>query len=191
MDIKKYYLAAALFMLLVVLAALFFSSGADQPPENDLIPNVEEEDPSAEPKPTRTVVLYFLSENDFRLHPEERDIPTRENTVMDAKLTIYELIRGSSEGALSPIPEGTRLRELYLSREGIAYVDFSRELRENHQSGSAAEIATVFAIVNSLTNNFDSIKRVAILIGGNERETLNGHVDLTRPLLPRRDLVVR
>ena len=68
-------------------------------------------------------------------------------------------------------------------------MDFSRELSLNHISGSAAEIATVFAIVNPLVRNFDSIKRVFILVDGTERETLNGHVDLTRPLLPRFDLV--
>lgn len=193
MDIKKYYLVAALFMSLIILAVLFFSSGADQPPPmTDPIINPEEGagDPS-EARPTRTVRLFFLKEGDFRLHPEEREIPSHEETVIDAKQTIIELIKGPLDGGISAVPEGTRLREMFISREGIAYVDFSREMRDNHVSGTAAEMATVFAIVNSLTVNFKSIERVAILIDGNERETLNGHVDLTRPLLPRLDLIVR
>jgi spore germination protein GerM len=193
MDIKKYYLVAALFMSLIVLAVLFFSGGADQPPSlTDPVPSPEERDGDpSEPRPTRTVVLFFLTEGDFRLHPEEREILAHDETVIDAKQTIVELIRGPLDEGISAIPEGTRLREMYISREGIAYVDFSRELRENHPSGTAAEVATVFAIVNSLTSNYKSIKRVSILIDGNERETLNGHVDLTRPLLPRLDLIVR
>lgn len=193
MDIKKYYLVAALLMSLIVLAALFFSGGADQPPPHtDPVASLEEEDGgSSEPRPTRTVVLFFLAEGDFLLHPEEREIPAHDETVIEAKQTIVELIRGPLDGWISPVPEGTRLREMFISREGVAYVDFSRELRENHQSGTAAEMATVFAIVNSLTYNFKSIKRVSILIDGNERETLNGHVDLTRPLLPRNDLIAR
>ena len=122
-------------------------------------------------------------------HPEEREIYTNDQTVFEAKQTIEELVKGSSRGALASIPSGTRLREMYITRDGVAYVDFSRELRDNHRSGTSAEMATVFAIVNSLTFNFDSIQRVCILIEGNERETLSGHIDLTRPLLPRLDLI--
>jgi hypothetical protein len=50
-------------------------------------------------------------------------------------------------------------------------------------------MGTVFAVVNTLTYNFKSIKRVFILIDGSEKETLAGHIDLSRPLLPRYDLV--
>ncbi len=190
MDKKRILVLALLFVPLVVWVLLFFLGGSDRPPLQDPvpIPTDEGEDPSS-PRETRTVRLFFLSELDRLLHPEEREIYTQEETVLEAKQTIEELVRGSRGDALSPIPAGTRLREVYITREGIAYVDFSRELKDNHPSGSTAEAVTVFAIVNSLTTNFKSIKRVFILIEGSERETLNGHIDLSRPLLPRLDLV--
>ncbi len=190
MEKKRIAALALLFVLLAVLVVVFFLGGRDRPILQDPIPNpVDEGEDQGSPRETRTIVLFFLSENDRLLHPEEREINTQEETVLEAKLTLEELVRGPREGALSPIPAGTRLREVYITREGIAYVDFSRELKDNHPSGSTAEAVTVFAIVNSLTANFKSIKRVFILIEGSERETLNGHIDLTRPLLPRLDLV--
>jgi spore germination protein GerM len=190
MEIKRILPLAALFVLLIVLAVLFFVSGAEEPPLMDPVPVPDEtgENP-AEPRQTRTITLFFLSDQDKLMHPEKREIYTHELMVFEAKQTIEELIRGSSDGAVACIPPGTRLREVYITRENIAYVDFSRELKDNHGSGTAAEAATVFAIVNTLTRNFESIKRVAIMVEGNELETLNGHIDLTRPLLPRTDLI--
>jgi germination protein M len=45
---------------------------------------------------------------------------------------------------------------------------------------------TVFSIVDTLTLNFPEIKRVQILIEDQAVDTLNGHLDLSRPL--RQDL---
>ncbi len=49
----------------------------------------------------------------------------------------------------------------------------------------------VYSIVNSLTYNFKSVKRVSLLVEGNERETLGGHIDLSRPFSPDYSLVAR
>jgi len=190
MDIKRTLPLALLFALLIVLAVLFFTVGDQQPPLLDPVAGTGDQgEAAAVARQTRTVTLFFLSEEDYLLHPEEREIYAYEQTVFEAKQTIEELVRGSSNGALASVPTGTRLREMYITSDGVVYVDFSRELVDNHRSGTSAEMATVFAIVNSLTYNFESIKRVFILIEGNEKETLNGHIDLTRPLLPRLDLI--
>ncbi len=71
----------------------------------------------------------------------------------------------------------------------MAYVDFSEEIVEKHLSGSSAEISTIFSVVNSLAYNFDAIEKVFILIEGQERETLGGHINLSRPFLPLYDLI--
>jgi hypothetical protein len=41
-------------------------------------------------------------------------------------------------------------------------------------------MATLFSVVDSLTFNLKEIKRVHILVGGEERDTLKSHVDLRR-----------
>ncbi len=71
--------------------------------------------------------------------------------------------------------QGWKMPEVYRAiadaKEGIAYVDFSGELSADHPSGSEAELATVFAVVNTLAYNYKDVKRVFILIDGTERES--------------------
>jgi hypothetical protein len=43
---------------------------------------------------------------------------------------------------------------------------------------------TVYSIVNTAVANLDGIERVQILVEGKEVETLAGHLDLSKPLLP-------
>jgi hypothetical protein len=52
-------------------------------------------------------------------------------------------------------------------------------------------MATVFSLVDTLAYNFPSIKKVFLLIDGEERETLSGHLCLDRAYLPDYDLTVR
>ncbi len=190
MDTKRLAPLAALFFLLLALVVLFFTGGKEKrlAPETAVAVS-ESEEGVVEERPTKTIVLYFLSENDYRLHPEEREIYTDIPEADQVKQMLEKLLTGSSNGGISPLPEETRLRGIFFTQRGVVYVDFSRELYLNHMSGSAAEMATVFAIVNPLVRNFESIQRVFILVDGTERETLNGHIDLTRPLLPRFDLI--
>ena len=56
---------------------------------------------------------------------------------------------------------------------------------------AAVLLAAVFAVVNTVAVNQKAVKRVALLIEGGERETLGGHIDLSRPLLPQYSLVAR
>jgi hypothetical protein len=76
---------------------------------------------------------------------------------------------------------GTRLRSLFLFENGLAVADFSNEMSRAHPGGVWGERASIYAVVNSLTFNFPSIRRVKILVGGREAETLAGHVSLARP----------
>jgi germination protein M len=190
MDTKRLVLLGALVVAAIVLAFVFFRSGGEEkikqlPAE---LPKKQEESQD-QPLPTKPITLFFLSEEDNLLHPEEREILDNPSVAHLASQTIEELLKGPQNDSLSSFPDETKLRELFITREGIAYVDFSGEIADDHISGSFAEIRTVFTIVNSLTYNFKTIKRVFILIEGIEKETLAGHIDLSRPLLPRYDLV--
>jgi hypothetical protein len=65
-------------------------------------------------------------------------------------------------------------------------IDFSRELRDNHPGGSAAERATVDAILRTIALNFPEVRACTLLVAGEQVETLAGHLALDRPLDPRR-----
>jgi len=138
----------------------------------------------------KKVTLFFLSESDDLLHPEEREIQVS-NLNEEAEAVVEELIKGSRSGKLNPLPENTRVRQIFVTSEGTAYVDLSRHLLEASYYGSSGEMAAVYSIVNSLAYNFKEIKRVSLLVEGNERETLGGHIDLSRPFLPDYTLVAR
>jgi germination protein M len=190
MDTKKITTLGALVVVLLVLAVVFFQSGGEEKIKHYLDdPLQEKNNLSEEPLQTRSITLYFLSEDDNYLHAEKREIIDHPSVVHQAIQTIQELLKGSQKGLLSPIPVDTELREFFITKGGVAYVDFSGEIRDEHLSGTSAEMGTVFAVVNTLTYNFKTIKKVFILIDGSEKETLAGHVDLSRPLVPRYDLV--
>lgn len=190
MEMKRIALLGLLLIVLIILIVIFFRIGGEKykkeayattSPASDQLPG--------EVQDSKKIILFFASEDDTFLHPEERDIPSDSSIAHQAKQIIKELINGSQNSYILPLPPETKLRELFITKEGIVYVDFSREIQEKHLSGSSAEILTIFSTVNSLAYNFKSIKRVFLLIEGNERETLAGHVDLSRPLLPRYDLI--
>jgi germination protein M len=77
-----------------------------------------------------------------------------------------------------------------VSERGDAFVDLGPEIVSGHPGGSAAELLTVYALVNAVTSNLPAIGRVQILVDGREIESLAGHVDLRRPLR-RNDAIVR
>jgi len=190
MDTKRLVLLGVLVATMIILAFVFFRSGGEEKIKQLPVEPQKKQELTEEQSPqTKIITLFFLSEDDDLLHPEEREVLDNPSVAHLASQTIKELLKGSRNGSLSSFPDDTKLRELFITREGIAYVDFSGDISDEHISGSAAEIHTVFTIVNTLTYNFKSIKRVFILIEGIERETLAGHIDLSRPLLPRYDLV--
>jgi len=192
METKKLIILSALMVLLIVLALAFFKCGGEEKIKPLPLASTEEASSSPdEPRELKVVTLFFASESDEYLHPEEREIPTDPSVVNQARMIIHELLDGPRGALLNPFPPETKLRELFVTPAGVAYVDFSREIQDHHMSGSSAEIVTVFSIVNSLTHNLDSIKKVFILIDGGEKDTLAGHVDLSRPLVPRKDIEAR
>ncbi|MDH7511412.1 MAG: GerMN domain-containing protein [Clostridiales bacterium] len=185
MDTKRWIFLGFSAALLLILALVFFRGGGGE----RIKASAEMPPPSVTPEPgppteTKFVTLFFPSEQDSLLHSETREILASASVAEEAKRVVEELIKGSERGYLSPFPPETRLRQLFITREGVAYVDFSRDIMDKHLSGSSAELATVYSVVNSLAFNFRPIKRVFILVEGEEKETLGGHINLSRAFLP-------
>jgi spore germination protein GerM len=185
MDKKRWVILGLSLVLLLVLIFIFFrSSGREE------IKLAAEVSPSGNaplpepPRETKMVTVFFASEDDSLLHPELRQILAGSSDVEEAERVVEVLIKGSDKGYLSALPPETKLRQLFITSDGVAYVDFSKEFADKHPSGSSAEIATIYSIVNSLARNFKSIKRVFILVDGAEKETLGGHVSLDEAFVP-------
>jgi len=129
----------------------------------------------------REVTLFFQETASEYLGPERRKIFLTSSVADQAKQIVVELITGPLEKGLLPtLPPQTRLRGLYLDRSGTAFVDLSSEVADFHPGGTDEEIATIFSLVNSLSYNLPEIKRVHLLVNGEERDTLKSHLDLRR-----------
>lgn len=126
---------------------------------------------------TMEVTLYFSDAQAEKLVKEIRSVP---RTTAVAKTAVEELIKGPNEGGVATIPNGTRLIGLTVS-EGLAEVNLSKEIVDNHTGGSAGERLTVYSIVDTLTE-FSSISEVRLLVEGVNVDTIAGHMDLSEPL---------
>jgi hypothetical protein len=130
--------------------------------------------------------LYFSNEDATRLVPEKRQILLGAGTAADATAIMSELLAGPhSATLLRTIPPDTRLLNAY-KIDSTLVLDFTHELQANHPKGSTAELMTVYSIVNTMAENFLDIVTVQILVEGEEIETLAGHVDMAKPLLPEK-----
>jgi spore germination protein GerM len=129
--------------------------------------------------------LFVVSEDGTRLAGVERDVPYGEGAEQ-ARAIMAAQLEPTTDPIVSPIPPGTRLRGLFLTDRGDAYVDVSGEFVSAHPGGSLNELLAVYAVVNALTANLPAVHGVQILVEGREVATLAGHVDLRQPLV--RDL---
>jgi germination protein M len=154
-----------------------------------------EERPLASPSPdaqrTINVKLFFEAADRPGLVLEERAVEFSNDLARQIRLVVEELIKGSRSALLSPVNPGTKVLEVFITAQGVAYVDLSKEILETEQRGSDAELFAAYSIVNSISDNFPAIRRVQILVDDHPAETLAGHVDLSRPLVPDLTLLAR
>jgi hypothetical protein len=139
---------------------------------------------AAPPTPGRRIKarLFYVADDGARLTSVERDVAYGEGADEQAREIIAAQITPVVEPLVSAIPPGTTLRAVFITKNGDAYVDLSREARTAHPGGSVNELLTVYTIVNALTVNLPAVTAVQVLVDGKEVDTLSGHVDLRRPL---------
>jgi hypothetical protein len=72
------------------------------------------------------------------------------------------------------------LLAFYLLPDGLAVADFSGSSATSTPSGIQSEQLAVNSLARTLEANVPQVKRLKILIHGQEMDTLAGHVDLTQ-----------
>jgi hypothetical protein len=138
---------------------------------------------ASSPAPKIRARLYYLASDGLHLQAADREVYFGEGAAEQARHLVEALLEPAPPPLVRLVPEGTRLRTLYLSAQGVAFVDLSGEAGRNQAGGALDELYAVYSIVDTLTDNLPAIKAVQILIDGREVDTLAGHVDLRRPLV--------
>lgn len=136
----------------------------------------------AAPERKIKATLYYISEDGMSLVGVTREVPFGEQVVEQARRIVEAQLEPAPGSLATSIPAETKLRALFVSERGDAFVDLSGEVSARHSGGALDELFTVYAIVDALTVNLPAITRVQILVEGKEVDTIAGHVDLRHPL---------
>jgi hypothetical protein len=143
------------------------------------------------PPPAVTTVKLYFSDNQARyLVPEMREVTITGQRLVE--IVFNELIQGPRRADLRPtIPGGTEVSLVMF--QDVAQLFLSSHFRDNHPGGSAAELMTLYSIVNSLTD-LPEVNKVLFLLADNRgnlipTEAILGHVNTEQPLSPRPELV--
>jgi hypothetical protein len=172
-------------VLAVIVAALSFALFVSLP--RRYAPR-QAASPAPAPAPTAVSVrrikarLFYVSDDGTRLKGVEREVAYGDGAAAQAQEIVRAQLGPAADPLVSAVPAGTTLRALYLTSNGSAFVDLSREVVTAHPGGSLDELLTVYSIVNALTMNLPAVTSVQVLVDGKEVDTLVGHVDLRRPL---------
>jgi spore germination protein GerM len=131
-------------------------------------------------RPVREIILYFGSPQGDRLVAESREIACLEEIECVGE-TVRALVDGPLNSLAPVIPNHTVVREVGVEH-GTAIVSFSRDLVSDHPGGSLSELLTVYGLANTVAVNYPHIRQVKILIEGEVRDTLKGHVGVREPV---------
>lgn len=139
-----------------------------------------------------SVDLYFPGDG-LLLRREHRELAPAADPREQLLALARAVLAGPSTPSLhAPLPDGVDVRSLYLSPQGVVYLDLGgEEGAPPPRGGTTAERLRVYSLVNSLLLNVGEARSAVLLWNGEQPQTLSGHLDLTRPLLPDPSLVAR
>ncbi len=181
---RRLLLLSLIVVVSVVFLAIFFITLFDY-----IYPPAAGKHTAAKKRDKQEVTLFFSDANERFLVPEKRFIPKEKEPEAQAREMIQALIAGSKTGLVNTFPGKAELQGVKREGEDILAVNFRESLVANHPGGSAAEMATIYSLTNTLTTNLPAIKRIRILIGGKERESLKGHIGLNNPFMMNSELI--
>ncbi len=172
---KKTIIAIIIVALILVGVGIWYFCFYSQNSETEVNEIIPEEEISEEQMRQTIVSLYFYNEEAQSLVPEGRLIDAKELLENPYTRLMELLIEGPQNDALSAtIPEGTTINSAEMQGDTL-YLDLSKEFIENHSGGIEKESATIYSIVNTMTN-LTEVDSVKILIDGEENKAFNDNL---------------
>jgi hypothetical protein len=181
---RRFLLLSVIVIVSVVFLAFFFITLFDY-----IYPPATGKYTAAKKREKQEVTLFFSDANERFLVPEKRFIPKEKEPEEQAQEMVKALISGSKTGLVNTFPDKAELSDVKMEGADTLVVNFRDSLAANHPGGSDAEIATVYSLTNTLTVNLPVIKKVKILVGNKEKDSLKGHIGLKNPFSMNRELI--
>ena len=122
--------------------------------------------------------IYWAAGQD-RVTSTTVELALSADPVERGKQVLQALIANTPSPEQRTIPADAELLAFYILPDGTAIADFSDALSSETPSGIESEQLVVDSISRTLENNVATVRRLKILIHGQEVETLAGHLDLT------------
>jgi hypothetical protein len=176
---KKTKKSTRIFFLLVLFFVTLF---------NLLFPPVDMD--ALKKKEKQIAKIYFSDPQERFLMPEKRYVFKENDVAAQAKEIVKALLEGSKAGLVNTFPTGVSIRDVKVVDAEIALVNFSKNLTKLHQGGSTAEMATIYSLTNSITQNVPGIKKVKILVEGKELSSIKGHISTRKAFSPDLELLI-
>jgi hypothetical protein len=135
--------------------------------------------PISTPTDVKGKALVFWAVAPDRIAPAEVELELSADPVQRAKQVLHSLIEDPPTNDQRTIPADATVLAFYILPDGTAIADFSDALASETPSGIISEQVALTSITRTLAINLPSLRRLKILIHGQEMDTLAGHVDLT------------
>jgi Sporulation and spore germination len=136
-------------------------------------------EPISAPTDVKEKAQIFWAAGPDRTAPVEVELTLSADPVRRARQVLHALIENPPSPALRTLPANAGLLAFYILPDGTAVADFSDALALETPSGILSEELAVDSITKTLESNVTSLRRLKILIHGQEVDTLAGHIDLT------------
>lgn len=144
--------------------------------------------PAERPNEPFMATLYLPAER--KLGASVVAVKREPDVQLQVRETVAAALAAERVGKTAVLKE-LRLRALYLDAGGTAYLDLSPVVtgQKDIRASAQDEFLAVYALVNTVVQNFAEVRQVRILVDGREAQTLAGHIDLSRSFVKRTDLV--
>lgn len=141
--------------------------------------------------PKKEISLFFADAGAHGLVPETGTIEFSDFTVENCRNALEALIQGPQTSLTAILPSNTKIRGLYLLKNGELVVDFSMELEFEVKKIQSASLEALmfYGITQTLTQagvkgeKEPAVTKVRFLIEGTTpHESFPGHIDVTAPI---------
>ena len=165
-------LVSVLILAIIGIGVYLYIINREETPISEIQP---QEEISDEQMRQTIVTLYYQSKETKELVAEGRIVDVK-TLYADPYATLVNLLieNPKNESLKSSIPTDTKILKVELKGD-IVYIDFSNEFVDNHQNGLDDENATIYSIVNTLTE-LNEVSGVKILINGKEDQSFKDDV---------------